>query len=148
MSDAEVKVEGGGESPYFVHPRVKEIEAKTRGMEAIENALRNAGPGEIVETTGHHEEALRLRVATPQSIQDVLAARNGVHGDFSEDARVAQGLKAVMHTGKNWDALPPVMREALEHMQTKIARILSGEFKHPDHWKDLQGYPKLVEDRL
>ena len=33
-------------------------------------------------------------------------------------------------------------------MQTKVARILSGDFTHPDHWVDLQGYPRLVETRL
>ena len=88
-------------------------------------------------------------VEAPVSHMDaMLEEKNSIHGDFTEDARTAQALKYVMRQGKNWEDMPPWMREALEQMQTKVARILSGDFNHPDHWKDLQGYPRLVETRL
>ena len=78
----------------------------------------------------------------------MLTERNSIHGDFTGNATTAQALKYVMRQGKNWEEMPAWMRESLEQMQTKVARILSGDFNHPDHWKDLQGYPRLVETRL
>jgi hypothetical protein len=53
-----------------------------------------------------------------------------------------------MRATKNWDVLDHVKREALEHIATKIGRILSGDPNHRDHWEDIQGYARLVEDRL
>lgn len=81
-------------------------------------------------------------------INDTLKARNGVHGDFAEDAHHAQQFKHIMHVSPNWAALTYVQREALEHIATKIGRILVGDPNHPDHWEDIQGYAKLVEQSL
>ena len=82
------------------------------------------------------------------SIEDTLIARNAVHGDFTDDAGTAQAFKDVMRATKNWERLDHVKREALEHIATKIGRILSGNPEHRDHWEDIQGYARLVEDRL
>ena len=83
-------------------------------------------------------------VAEP-TLDQVLEQRNGVHGDFDDDASTSQDLKRIIRAGTNWEEMPAVHREALEQMMTKVARILAGDFNHPDHWKDLQGYPRLVE---
>ena len=53
-----------------------------------------------------------------------------------------------MRDTANWEALTEVQHEALEHIATKIARILSGDPNHADHWNDIQGYARLVEERL
>ena len=79
------------------------------------------------------------------TVDDVLEQRNGVHGDFDDDASTAQDLKRVIRAGSNWEEMPAVHREALEQMMTKVGRILAGDFNWLDHWKDLQGYPRLVE---
>jgi hypothetical protein len=92
--------------------------------------------------------AIEQAINGPSSIDDTLAARNAVHGDFTDDAGTAQAFKDVMRATKNWDVLTPVQREALEHIATKIGRILSGNPEHRDHWEDIQGYARLVEDRL
>ena len=105
------------------------------GLAAIEAALRNAQPGEAVQVPNEY-------------IDDILTQRNSIHGDFTDDATTAQALKYIMRQGKNWDDMTPWMREALDQMQTKVGRILAGDYRHPDHWKDLQGYPRLVEQRL
>ena len=105
------------------------------GLAAIEAALRNAQPNEAVEVP-------------PEYLDAILAQRNTIHGDFTDDAQTAQALKYIMRQGKNWEEMPPFAREALDQMQTKIGRILAGDWRHPDHWKDLQGYPRLVELRL
>ena len=91
--------------------------------------------------------AIENAMRTP-SVDDTLTERNAIHGDFTDDAATAQALKYVMRQGKNWDDMPPWMREALDQMQTKVARVLAGDYRHRDHWTDLQGYPRLVEQRL
>ena len=111
-------------SERFTRPPVADLAA-------LEAELRQAEPGDAVP------------------VDDILAQRNAIHGDFTDDAQTAQALKYVMHQSKNWDSLPPFAREALEQMQTKVAcASWPGDWRHPDHWKDLQGYPRLVEQRL
>jgi hypothetical protein len=83
------------------------------------------------------------------SIQDTLNQRQKTHGDFQENGRIMQMLKEVMRMkGKNWDALPAHQKEALEMIQHKIGRILSGNPNEPDHWKDIAGYATLVQNIL
>jgi len=47
-----------------------------------------------------------------------------------------------------WSRLSSVQREGLSMIQHKIARIMCGDPNYYDHWHDIQGYAKLVEDRL
>jgi len=44
--------------------------------------------------------------------------------------------------------LNDVQKEALEMILHKVARIVSGNPNHADHWHDIGGYSKLVEDRI
>jgi hypothetical protein len=82
------------------------------------------------------------------TVDTILEDRLATHGDFTEDAEMAQRFKNLLHQGRNWHMLHTFEAEALEQMATKIARILSGNPHHPEHWRDLQGYPRLVEERL
>ena len=47
-----------------------------------------------------------------------------------------------------WSKLTATQKQALTVMADKIARILSGDPDYADNWHDIQGYAKLVEDRL
>ena len=80
--------------------------------------------------------------------KETLAARAVTHGDFVENGRIMQDLKYVTRTGVNWESLPPYQREALEMIQHKIGRILTGDSDFADHWHDIAGYATLVEDLL
>ncbi len=80
--------------------------------------------------------------------QDTLKARQERYGEFVENAAIAQNLKDELRTYKGWDGLSPDMKEALDMIQTKISRILSGNNEYPDNWHDIQGFAKLVENRL
>lgn len=89
------------------------------------------------------------------NIDDTLAERGARYGDFTEHARVAQAIQAVMmhltgelNSGRGWYALDDVKRQALTVIADKIARILTGDPNYADNWHDIQGYAKLVEDRL
>ena len=94
------------------------------------------------------------------SIENTLAERGNRYGDFTDHADLAQGiqfrmqkfcLKADNEAGfiEPWkDRLNNVQRQALTVIADKIARILSGDPDYADNWHDIQGYAKLVEDRL
>ena len=94
------------------------------------------------------------------SIENTLAERGNRYGDFTDHADLAQGiqfrmqrfcLKADNEAGfiEPWkDRLNNVQRQALTVISDKIARILSGDPNYADNWHDIQGYAKLVEDRL
>lgn len=84
-------------------------------------------------------------------VQETLAERGKRYGDFRDHAEIAQAIKAAMYSaggcGK-WGALPDMHKQALETIADKIARILNGDPNYADNWHDIQGYARLVEERL
>lgn len=80
------------------------------------------------------------------AIADILEARGGRYGSFEDQSKIAQQLKAVMQP--HYHKLAPDMREALDHISVKISRALNGDAEYVDHWRDIEGYAKLVADRL
>ena len=82
------------------------------------------------------------------SIQDTLNQRAKTHGCFKENGRIMQALKNEMLKSVNWFHLPDEQKEALQMIQHKIGRILSGNNNEPDHWLDLSGYSMLIHNIL
>lgn len=82
------------------------------------------------------------------SLAATLTARQKTHGDFKVHAAITQRLKAVMETTEGWVKLSPSQKETLHMNAHKIGRILAGNPDFPDHWHDIAGYAKLVEDEL
>lgn len=77
-------------------------------------------------------------------IENILAQRGKRYGEFNDNAAISQYLKQAMHSAPNWEIKPDNVREALENIQQKIARILNGDDAYPDNWVDIIGYAKLV----
>lgn len=67
------------------------------------------------------------------------------HGDFAESARISQGIKALLRSGRRWARMSAAKREAAEMEAFKLARIVSGDPDHRDHWRDVSGYGHLGE---
>lgn len=82
------------------------------------------------------------------TIEQTLAERGNRYGDFADHAAIAQGLQDTIRTTHGWQRLDATKRQALTVIADKIARILSGDPEYADNWHDIQGYAKLVEDRL
>lgn len=82
------------------------------------------------------------------SIEGTLSERGNRYGDFTHHAEIAQDLQNVMRRQEGWAHLDAVKKQALTVIADKIARILSGNPEYADNWHDIQGYAKLVEDRL
>lgn len=87
-------------------------------------------------------------MADQQNIDLTLTERGNRYGSFKSHATIAQNLKNNMWVTTGWSGLAPDMRQALEVIQDKVARILNGDPTYLDNWHDIQGYAKLVEDRL
>ena len=81
-------------------------------------------------------------------IQKTLAERGATYGSFEDVATMSQNLQAIMHDSRNWYSMPDEMREALQTISSKIARILNGDPNHVDSWHDIAGYATLVEKSL
>ena len=81
-------------------------------------------------------------------IADTLTERGARYGDFNEQAAIAQTLKKVMRANGKFGQLQPDQREALDLIANKISRILNGDPNYHDSWHDIQGYAKLVADRI
>jgi hypothetical protein len=81
-------------------------------------------------------------------VSKTLAERGARYGAFIEHATIAQGLQEVLLDCKNWWRLDPDMRQMMIVICDKLARILNGDPYYTDNYHDIQGYAKLVEDRL
>lgn len=91
---------------------------------------------------------LELNIPQP-TVDHTLAERGKRYGSFAEHANIAQALKEVMwQNNVKWFELANDQRQALEVIMDKVARILNGDPDYTDNWHDIQGYAKLVEDRL
>lgn len=82
------------------------------------------------------------------NIQDTLNQRAKTHGDFRKNGRIMQNFKAVAREGINWGSLESEQKEAIEMILHKLGRILCGDPREPDHWKDIAGYATLIENIL
>jgi hypothetical protein len=80
-------------------------------------------------------------------VEQLLDARGRTHGDFNKTAAISQELKAVVY-GNLVSNPSPSQREAIEMILLKIARIVSGDSKFIDHWKDITGYAELGANEL
>lgn len=82
------------------------------------------------------------------AVSAILAVRSNTHGDFSDNARIAQSTKELWRSTPNWVKLSAHQREALDLIALKVSRILSGDFNCEEHWHDLAGYSTLIARRL
>lgn len=87
-------------------------------------------------------------MAKLSNITRTLIERGKTHGDFRTNGSIMQRLKINMRAEHGWENLTEEQKEALEMIQHKIGRILSGNPNEPDHWKDIAGYATLVQQIL
>ena len=83
-----------------------------------------------------------------QNIDTILSTRETTHGSYVEQSTASQTLKQECEQGKNWPDMPFYMRESIHMIQHKVARIISGDPYEPDHWRDIEGYARLVSREL
>lgn len=78
---------------------------------------------------------------------EILNERQKTHGSFDDNARLCQRFRSFLRAEPGWDKLSDTQREALDMIAHKMARILAGDPNFKDHWTDICGYSKLIEER-
>lgn len=79
----------------------------------------------------------------------LLRERENVYGNFAKQAAIASDLKGILRAYCNWDDhFTADQREALDFIMTKIARAVNGDPNHVDGWRDIEGYARLIAERL
>lgn len=76
---------------------------------------------------------------------ELLASRETTHGAFYDNAWCTERLMKTLRIMPLWDDLSPTTSVAIFMIIHKISRAVSGQELFDDHWKDIQGYAKLVE---
>lgn len=76
--------------------------------------------------------------------RSLVRERKKTHGDWAVQSSLARTLKEAMRDSANWKNLSPSQAEALDMIQTKVSRILSGDPSESDHWNDIAGYAVLA----
>lgn len=83
------------------------------------------------------------------SIDDTLKERGNNYGEFTTQGMYTQRLKELFRDEDgSWESMDDDMKEALDMIASKIARLINGDPYHIDSWHDIQGYARLIEARL
>lgn len=77
----------------------------------------------------------------------LLEERQHTHGTFEDNAIISQSFKRMFRAGPGWNMLSDIEREAMDMIALKFSRILSGKSMSKQHWEDVVGYAKLVEEK-
>ena len=80
----------------------------------------------------------------PKVVEEVIQDRRQTHGNFRDNARLSQMLKATMRATVSWEYLDDVEKESLDMIALKISRVLSGQSLEKQHWEDIEGYAHLA----
>ena len=78
-----------------------------------------------------------------QNPEALTQLRRNDHGDWLQQSMLANLLKKDMRDSPGWQQLTAFQQEALDMIQTKVSRILSGNSYLADHWDDIGGYALL-----
>jgi len=77
----------------------------------------------------------------------LLEERQHTHGTFEDNAIISQSFKRMFRAGPGWNTLSDIERESMDMIALKFSRILSGKSMSKQHWEDVVGYAKLVEEK-
>jgi len=77
----------------------------------------------------------------------LLNERQQTHGNFEYNAMISQSIKLLFRSAPGWGSLADIERESLDQIALKFSRILSGNSMQKQHWEDVVGYAKLVEEK-
>lgn len=81
-------------------------------------------------------------------IEKTLEQRQKTYGDYERVALISQVMKDILREGEQYIYLKAYQLESLDMICNKLARIVNGDPKYRDSWHDIEGYARLVSDRL
>jgi hypothetical protein len=80
-----------------------------------------------------------------KGVKEILQERGSTHGPFDMQAQATQQLKSVFYSFYELGDFSndATIREAVDMILHKLARIAVGNPYFEDHWKDIAGYASL-----
>jgi len=81
-------------------------------------------------------------------VNTIIAERKSRYGDFTEEARISDGICALMEASPEWQKTDPIARQMLRMLAVKMARITNGDETYVDNYDDIMGYAKIAKERL
>lgn len=81
------------------------------------------------------------------NVDEMLTEREERYGSFESHARIAQAIKNAFYLG-DVGKLPSDMKEALDMIAHKMARVINGDPYYADNWIDIAGYATLIINSL
>lgn len=81
-------------------------------------------------------------------IHALLQDRRKTHGEYRDQAPIVEYIIESMRGSPNWGYLPATHRVAIYLIALKLGRVGTGNFNEADHWADIAGYAKLVENEI
>jgi len=78
----------------------------------------------------------------------LLQDRARTHGDYAMTAKTSQILKEIIRNSPSYDDMDAAMRESMEMIAVKMARIMCGDPFERDHYTDIAGYATLIVQEL
>lgn len=111
-----------------------------------------ADEGAKIETnsgeSAAHDAVVDSSHAVDSDVASTLAERQKRYGSFCDVANTTDGMLAYIDQLEGFQEAESDQREAARMILQKLARAFSGDPDYIDNWHDIQGYAKLVEDRL
>ena len=120
-------------------PAKRKVIKLKRPLETVEKFLK---PDLVAK---HHTD-----VSQPRGTEELLKQRGARYGTFAMQAQLSQSLKNTLlaHANRYEKHFAPDQAEAITMIVHKLARIVNGDPNYGDSWRDIEGYAKLVADRL
>lgn len=97
---------------------------------------------------GKVKEAVMVAEQAEVELEHTLTNRGKHYGKYQFVSTTAQTLKDTLRKGAGWREMEPYMRESLDMICNKLARIVNGNPYYDDSWHDVAGYAMLVEAEL
>lgn len=113
---------------------------------------RGLRPGAVNYITPEAAALATMEAAHKGEAAALVAERGKTHGDWADNAGVAQELKGVIQRAawarreRGQPDLTEKQKESLEMICHKIGRIMAGDASFPDHWDDIGGYAKIANN--
>lgn len=82
------------------------------------------------------------------NLEQTLQDRGSEYGNFTTQATMAQEMKESIRANPGFSRLVPHQAEALDMILHKIARIVNGNPNNVDSWLDIEGYARIVRERI
>lgn len=82
------------------------------------------------------------------TVENILSERKNQYGNYSEIAKITQGIKEQLLTGRSYEKLSDEQKLSLDMIANKMARAVNGDVNLIDNYLDICGYSQLVVDSM